>query len=91
MSKKEEIEKSLAKSIEEIKREKPGVKYVEFDDLYYTYNGVDYCVLKYNYWSGSTGYDAKICHNYLKKHHYIIRNEGILPHLHGNHNIIELT
>ena len=91
MSKKEEIEKSIAKSIEEIKREKIGIKYVTYEQLYYCEDGVEYYVPKYNHWSGSSSYASKICHNYLKKHHHIIRNKGILPHLHANHNIIELT
>lgn len=93
MSKKAMIIKSLAKSIEEIKAEKPGVRYVEYDDLYYTEEegGIEYCVLKYNYWSGSCSYESRVAHEYLKKYHKIIRNDAkFIEHVHANATIIQL-
>ena len=91
MSKKEQIEKSLAKSIAEFKMDNPGVKYVQYEDLYYTENEVDYYVLPYNQWGGSNSYEARICHEYLKKNHNIVRNEGKITELLFNRNIIELN
>lgn len=93
MSKKELIEKTIAESIAEIKREKPWIIFVEYEDLYYkNEDGDKYYVLKYNQWSGSSSYASRVAHNYLKKNHKIIRNDvHYIPHLHANANIIELT